>query len=385
MEAQPVTPRQIECGTHMQIDHQTGSLTEESGVAQDGGPEDTGNAGNNEQNSGIKRTKKVNLRPLSEWLSSSRSYRKEALERKRKAERGEQEDRDNKRICIHNEAIPKHRDHKSHHLELQPHLTIMSLNVYGVRTKQKLQALGEYISSLTPQPDICVLVETHLFENEEKRVRVDTYVTAHQNCRKIEDAQQACGEVLILVKKGLHHIKKDDLPELSQPLNSCTIQIFPNSSRVEELRITGVYLQPAAKPRFADVSCLTGTESRNYYKQKQVGHIICGDFNHPSWKTGFGEWIGEHGIWILTDPTLRTYASGNSLDKFLYLPGDEIPSNFLMEQVPAHEDWEGEAYYPGVTIEKECVGNHHPIFLSIPVREEKGLPFIRRMKTNNVT
>ena len=45
-------------------------------------------------------------------------------------------------------------------------ILIMSLNVNGLRQKRKVTALGGYISSLKKQPDVCILIETHLTEAE---------------------------------------------------------------------------------------------------------------------------------------------------------------------------------------------------------------------------
>ena len=115
-----------------------------------------------------------------------------------------------------------------------------------------------------------------------------------------------------------------------------------------------------------------------------MGHLLGGDFNHPSWQAGFEEWAGTHDIWTLTDPALKAYASGNSLDKFLYVPGGEVPGTFLMEQTHHQEDNNEDFYYPGETGTTECVGNHHPIFINIPVRKERKPRFIRRIVTHKV-
>ena len=270
---------------------------------------------------------------------------------------------------------------------MHDYIRLMALNVNGIRTPRKVLALGRFLANQQPQPDVCILTETHLFEWEHKKLHFPTYIIAHKSCRRPEDVQQACGGVAILTKKGLSHVQLNDLPQLKPPLNSCSIQIFPNTLNVEALRITGVYLQPAAKPKLQDVSCLTGAESSNFYKGKRVGHILGGDFNHPSWESNFEEWMGSHGIWTLTDPNCPTYASGNSLDTFLFAPGEEIPVTFLQEE-PSHRDTDGQMvdcpHYPGETDEAECVGNHHPVYLNILTRKEKPPPFIRKMITGNI-
>ena len=45
-------------------------------------------------------------------------------------------------------------------------LNILSLNLNGIRLLRKVKALGTFSAGLCPQPDFCVLVGTHLFEDE---------------------------------------------------------------------------------------------------------------------------------------------------------------------------------------------------------------------------
>ena len=122
----------------------------------------------------------------------------------------------------------------------------MSVNVNGIREPRKVLARGEYVVRLEPQSDIWTLVETHLFEHSGKT----SHSVAHESRRKAEDVKRVCDSVTILVKKGLHCIMTDDLPELGRQLNVCSIQIPLNDSRVGELGVTGVFPQPAAKRRF---------------------------------------------------------------------------------------------------------------------------------------
>ena len=145
------------------------------------------------------------------------------------------------------------------------------------------------------------------------------------------DVKQACGGVLILVKTGLRFLQKNDLSQLKQPLNSCPILISPNNPHVKALRITGKYIQPAARPKLNDVRRLTGGESGNLFHGRRARHILAGDFNHPSWRNGSAEWLGTHGLWTLTNPGLPTFSSGNSLGAFSYVPGDEVPDASLIE------------------------------------------------------
>ena len=240
----------------------------------------------------------------------------------------------------------------------------MSLNVDGLRQRRRVAALGKFIASLDEQPDVCVLVETHLMEIETEGIRLDTYREAHSHCRE-DEVEEACGGVLIMVNGRVSFAREDELPGASLPLSSCSIR---NNPELPAIRLTGVFLPPSAKPKIEQVKMLTDHRSDSAHKGVRIGHIMTGDFNHPSWPTHYADWVGSYGIWELTDRNKETYASGNSLGKFLYKPGDVIPSNFLQYGHPEEEEDIMEDCYPGETHDKAVAGNRHPVFLRIPVQ-----------------
>ena len=101
---------------------------------------------------------------------------------------------------------------------LRDTIRIMALKVNGLRKANKTLALGKYLANLTPQPDACNITDSQLCEWEVKmKIHINTYVVAHKSCRRTEDVQQACGGVLILVKKGLQHMQQNEFPVLRQP------------------------------------------------------------------------------------------------------------------------------------------------------------------------
>ena len=210
-------------------------------------------------------------------------------------------------------------------------LRILALNVDGLRLKRKRNALGTYVAGLDPQPDVCIISETHLLETEVDWVHYDTYERAHYSCRDI-DVTQACGGVLILVKTGLGYRKVDDRPNVQQPLNGSSILVYTRDEHVPAVRITGVYFTPAARPREEQVKMLTDKRSDMIVDGSRIGHIIGGDLNPPSWTAEYAKWMSNAGARALTDPEQPTFGSGNALDKFLYVPGDTIPGNFLQQQ-----------------------------------------------------
>ena len=125
----------------------------------------------------------------------------------------------------------------------------------------------------------------------------------------------------------------------------------------------------------------TDERSHATYKGLRTGHILAGDFNHPSWLQHYETWIGTYGIWELTDPTKKTYSSGNALDKFLFLQGDTIPAMFLRESTAEEEEVSTQsAFYPAETGPEERVGNHHPVFLSLPHENSGAPPQCRKLR-----
>ena len=135
-------------------------------------------------------------------------------------------------------------------------LLIMSLNVNGLRQKRKVTAPGGYLSPLKKQPEICILVETHLTEAEADHFQLSTYWKAHAHCSQPEDGQME-GRVLIMVKQRVTFTKDDELPGANLPLHSCSIWLYLNNPELPVVRLTGVYFSPATKPRVAQVEMLT--------------------------------------------------------------------------------------------------------------------------------
>ena len=54
-------------------------------------------------------------------------------------------------------------------------ILIMSLNVNGLRQKRKINAPRTYIVGREKQPDVCILVETHLSEEGTESIVLPTY------------------------------------------------------------------------------------------------------------------------------------------------------------------------------------------------------------------
>ena len=127
---------------------------------------------------------------------------------------------------------------------------------------------------------------------------------------------------MLLAKIGLRYRKVGEMPNVKVPLNGCSILIYMDVEGIPAIRVTGVYFTPAANARVEHVKMLKDKRSVMEIAGQRLGHIIGGGLNPPSWAPGYEKWISEAGLWTLTDPKLRTFDSGNALDRFLYLPGD---------------------------------------------------------------
>ena len=64
----------------------------------------------------------------------------------------------------------------------------------------------------------------------------------------------------------------------------------------------------------------------------------------------YEEWLQTGSITGLVDPEAPTFATGSALDKFLFVPGSDMPSTFLPQSVAselAKEGVEDRPFFPG--------------------------------------
>ena len=119
------------------------------------------------------------------------------------------------------------------------------MNMNGIRIDGNRKALGGFTASLEPQPDVCVITETHLYDSEKQLVAYPTYAYANHSSKSCPETQ-ACGGVLISERRELNFEKADGLPNVKAPLNGCSIQVHPQNPDVRTMRIAGAYFSPAA-------------------------------------------------------------------------------------------------------------------------------------------
>ena len=66
---------------------------------------------------------------------------------------------------------------------------------------------------------------------------------------------------------------------------------------------------------------ITRPEFQTYENGSMLNHISCGYFNLTKWEGEFARWTYATGMWELSDPQIPTLPSGNTVDRFLLLPG----------------------------------------------------------------
>ena len=105
--------------------------------------------------------------------------------------------------------------------------------------------------------------------------------------------------------------------------------------------------------------------------------------NPNTWKKNknayYHEWVAEAGMWELTDPKVATHRKGSALDKFLLLPGTNIPDAWLpsgnMDLQGISEDGSAlkgcdqqreELFYPAYAYGFPVIADHFPVMLAIP-------------------
>ena len=133
--------------------------------------------------------------------------------------------------------------------------------------------------------------------------------------------------------------------------------------------------------------------SFRHWNNCRLNHIICGDLNPPSWQDGYEEWIGESGLWELSDPTIPTFPSGNALDRFLLAPGEHLWEALLPDPIDSMGDNVdadlGEGHYPAIVLPphpaKKPLSAHHPVYLDLPFMEENTQQSVRSLMTGKLT
>ena len=168
-------------------------------------------------------------------------------------------------------------------------LTVLALNIDGLREPGRVLALAAYAARAGA--DILIITETHLRSKEARALRVEGYEVVTEHSRE-PNLTKMCGGVVILARVGITCVELEKAPQLALPLNSCSVLVYLHDNDLEALKITGVYLPPKGAMTFEKLNKLTNSDSSAMIRGKRVGHLLGGDFNHPSWKKDFTKWQG---------------------------------------------------------------------------------------------
>ena len=196
-------------------------------------------------------------------------------------------------------------------------IRIVTINVRGMgRQKHKKDALCKFLEEQSV--DVGLITETHMSKKEVEELHIENYEVIANSCR----SDAAAGGVIILVHTDLDAEEIKDMPEYPHYMNICSAVIYPQEIESSGIRITGVYLSPAARTRAEDLKQLTSDQYQTWNKKgDQLNHLLPGDFNPRSWRgegdTKFPEWMAEKELWELTDPGIPTHVGGSALDKVL--------------------------------------------------------------------
>ena len=120
-------------------------------------------------------------------------------------------------------------------------LNILTVNCNGIRTKSKRLELSDILDKLCI--GACVVVETHLREDEKKRVKFPNYTIVTASCRDGE-TKKIGGGVLIMVHKVFRADKDVSIELESQMIEHCSVRLYPSARHDAALLLTGLYFPP---------------------------------------------------------------------------------------------------------------------------------------------
>ena len=276
-------------------------------------------------------------------------------------------------------------------------LRILTWNVDGFRDPARRITIESALWK--NKADIAVLTESHLLdediftstaEGKERimKIHLTHYKVAHWHNRE-STVTQRCGGVLILTRPGIDVtlLPQDILPQ--RPLSCCSLIVEAVGGCSQPFRLTGVYLPPPPTARVTkdQMSSLITDHPSCRWKGRLLNHILCGDFNPPSWQEQFDDWVGMSGLIELSDPSIATFPSGNALDRIFLLPGEEIWEAVLPPSLDAMKEMEGDFeleddYYPAAVLPVVKPSAHQQVYLDLPFVEEKKQP---GLKTINIS
>ena len=255
-------------------------------------------------------------------------------------------------------------------LGTKDNITILTLNMDGLRTKYKKESLLALTHHL--QFTIGVITETNLLPQEVDALTIPKY----QILDKMGNSKHK-GGVMIMAKIGVACTVFKRVKKPPSPIDTCSVLLYPTGREDYVIQITGVYIPPSALITGERLQTLTAPGCRAETEAgRPYSHLLLGDFNPNCWaenaSLNYQEWTAEQGLWNLSDPKLPTYVTGSSLDKMLLYPGQDIPEEWLGPQTgePVDTGKEpprggGELFYPALVFSNPWIADHHPLQISI--------------------
>jgi exonuclease III len=134
------------------------------------------------------------------------------------------------------------------------YIKIMQWNCNGIT--RKIPELKNFLASMSQQPDIICLEETHL--NDRQKLKVPTYIT--ERCDR--STGEKCGGVAILLKENLIYSVLEHIENLEE----ITVRIKSGS---QQIIISNIYNPPRS----------TIDESKYQLLASRPNMILLGDFN----------------------------------------------------------------------------------------------------------
>ena len=216
-------------------------------------------------------------------------------------------------------------------------LNIISINANGLRTQLKRDLLEKLLIDL--QAGVGIIPETHLRKPDLAWIRYPNYTVVADYCRRVPIGRHIAGGVLILVHNSITTAKLPRNLRLAPTFELRHTKLYPTKDPITAICISAVYLPPrGAKKIKMDMLHKLSEAVVDKDTNAVLPHIFAGDFNTTGWQRLYEEWLQEQGIMDLMNPQVPTYAGGSAIDKFLFMPGEYIPSTLLPDSMGPRQE-----------------------------------------------
>ena len=168
-----------------------------------------------------------------------------------------------KGIRSEQEKLRKSNDKNTSTEQSLDKIRIFTLNVWGLRTKDKLEDLKSFLHGYNVH--ICVVTETHLLKAEAKKKIFPGYVVADA-----AGIYTNKGGVLLLASTLISWREVPDRQTGHMgDISACTCIIYPTKDESYAIRLSGVYVPPSAKADIEMMAPLTDPKNkRNCHQGK---------------------------------------------------------------------------------------------------------------------